>query len=84
MLLIGSIAVWGSVVVFIMAYFGAGAWFYNGAQDAAPPARPDPARRDAAPAKPRAAIPEGPRRRPPAEARRSAGDRLKSKGARRA
>ena len=29
-LLIGSIAVWGSVVVFIMAYLGAGAWFYNG------------------------------------------------------
>ena len=35
-LVIGSIAVWGSVVVFIMAYLGAGAWFYNGAQDAAP------------------------------------------------
>lgn len=45
-LLIGSIAVWGSFVVFMMAYVGAGAWFYNGAADAAPrpPGRPVPAR----------------------------------------
>ena len=47
-LLIGSISVWGSLVVFIMAYLGAGAWFYNGAQDPPAPA-PREGRREPAP-----------------------------------
>jgi hypothetical protein len=74
-LVIGSISVWGSVVVFMMAYLGAGAWFYNGAQDAPPPApragRPEPApRRPAAPARARRASP-GRRAEPGAAAKRA-------------
>lgn len=60
-LLIGSIAVWGSVVVFMMAYLGAGAWFYNGAEDA-PAARDDGPRRSARPPRAAAARPSAPRR----------------------
>ena len=64
-LLIGSIAVWGSVVVFIMAYLGAGAWFYNGMPDAAARRRGSgaPSRRRAGrprPPPPRRAARDGP------------------------
>ena len=53
---LATVHIWGSVAVFVMFYFGAGAWFYAG--DAAPePARP-PERR---PRRRR----RGRRRRPP-------------------
>ena len=78
-LLIGSISVWGSVVVFIMAYLGAGAWFYNGAQDPPAPA-PREGRREPAPRRQppprRAAVSPG------AAPRRAGGGAAQGSGAR--
>jgi hypothetical protein len=57
--IIGGLSLWGVLVVFIMLYFGAGAWLYD---------RPGPAPRRAAARMPSPAAPAAPQARPSAPA----------------
>ena len=69
---LATVIIWGSVAVMVMAYIGAGAWFYTGdageAPEAPPRRRPTPGRPRGGPGPPAAAA--GPRRAPRGRPRR--------------